>query len=334
MKILDRKGKGNLAVTIKVRGDSEGERPRHEYLLLDNKEERGYIKFAAHMIAKALNSAVYRSGTAYFFAKVELAGAAIDDAGTTLDEDTIIFDRREYADESPARRAIDVFFGGPATNVFESDKIPRPVIVRDRTVLVCAVTATACVAWILWITVHKKPVVVALAKPVAQELSASGKRNAAITGSRAVLGKVGSIIRSVRTDAYARIGSLSVKRQDSPMAVAYNFNTYLHFLYPAKDTVSKGSGISERYVAESLTVGPADIRKFVNKDFNSCALSLLETGFSVTKRYGQCADLTYAADGAQTVKTYVKATDVCNVQLEDLEINADKGKLDVRICRD
>lgn len=313
MRILDRKGKNSISL------NTDGGR---EYIALDNKQEREYLKYAAHLLSldAQLKAAYKLESGAYLFVE------RIDDQ--------ITFNSRDIPDNE-TRVEIGAFFGGRAAKVFDASQIPKVKqnLFSDKRVALIIIIAVALIGYMVFKNVVTKKVIGhAPETPTPALLSDSEKGKLKIVGSRLAVRKIVEIISSVQPDQYQRIASLSAQIADGPQAVSYTINTTREYLYPEADARSREKGVWAKTTADSGSLERKDIKPVPSEDYGACSLQMLNRGFYVLEIKGGtgCVDLTYEDDAMKVIRALDLIAN-CNVSLNSMSISTGKGKLDVTL---
>ena len=314
MRVLDKKDKNSIA--LKICGGKA-------YLVLDDKKEEEYLKFAAHLLSNDLSQAIYRLETGYLFVK--------------RTDDKITLDPRAIADDSEAKFEIDSFFEGRSAEVFDDSEIPevkKGLLSDKRVVLAIVFVAIAVFFYVLFrVTEPKKNSTINKNLPSAPSpLSDNEKEKLKVAGTRKVEEQISMIISSVRQDAYARIAAMTVQKTEGPQSVSYIVVTNKEYRYPEIGSVSKDRGIWGKALTETISLGRKDIIPVQSEDFDVCSLEMLNNGFYVQEREDKCVHFVSEGDAAKTVDSYNSLMH-CNAALNSMSISTGKGKLDVTLCK-
>lgn len=314
MRVLEKKDKNSIP--LKIDGGKA-------YLVLDNKKEEEYLKFAAHLLHNDLSQATYRLETGYLFVK--------------RTGDVITFDVRAITDDSEAKFEIDSFFEGRSAEVFDDSEVPevkKGLLSDKRVVLAIMLVAIAVLFYALFkVTEPKKHNTINKSMPSAPSpLSDNEKKKLTVAGTRKVAEQISMIISSVRQDAYARIAAMTIQKTESPQSVSYIVVTNKEYRYPEIGSVSKDRGIWGKALTETISFERKDLIPVQSEDFDVCALQMLNNGFYVQEREDKCVHFVYEGDAAKTVDSY-NSLMRCNATLNFMGISTGKGKLDVTLCK-
>jgi hypothetical protein len=314
MRVLEKKDKNSIS--LKIDGGKA-------YIVLDNKKEEEYLKFAAHLLSNDLSQAIYRLETGYLFVK--------------RTGDVITFDARAITDDSEATFEIDSFFEGRSAEVFDDSEVPelkRGLLSDKRVVLAIVLVAIATFFYALFkVTEPKKYSTVNKNVPSAPSpLSDTEKEKLTVAGTRKVAGQISMIISSVRQDAYARIAAMTVQKTEGPQSVSYIVVTNKEYRYPEIGSVSKDREIWGKALTETISLERKNIVPVQSEDFDVCSLQMLNNGFYVQERGDKCVHFVYEGDAAKTVGAY-NSLMCCNTTLNSMSILTGKGKLDVTLCK-